>query len=587
MESKNFLIPKGFCQELIVEEDDNELKNISQKFINILDEENEKYIEEKNKKENEFKEYINDKNAKNYFFEPEILSRRSPLTIINAPWGSGKTFFIENLIKLAIDEKEKGIDFKNFKKIIIIDAWKYSNSENIPDEIMSELFSIFIKLYPKYKEIFKKIAYKIFNTAAIPWAKKINIDINKIDIERKENENIIDYFKKTSIEKTIVFFDNIERIGKKSWEILKAIFKIQQFDNFVFVLPMNIKGFKNNEKNNSEYPIEKFIDIKYFEFKQNYLSLIKGMGFHEKEVKIINSILDTEIDGQKLSIREVKQRFIANNILNIKNEYERLYKIFKNIWGSSLILKEKINKVSFEIYTKKREFKEETNEFFNLISKEINKFELTEKIREIINELWKNTKMEELLRKSKRNNFIQINDYDYFKNFLTEAEKNLEIFLNENNKNIKKEKNNLTENENLIENYKSNKKENNDKIINLKKENPINHKEVVILETVNKKNEDSIYLHNKKIIENNKKISVIKNEIEKSEFDLLLIKEIKNKFTNKLNLLKDKKVNIDLFIKEKNENLLELSEKYEYNFENKEDINRFSDFNFNKLNEIF
>jgi hypothetical protein len=95
---------------------------------------------------------------------------------------------------------------------------------------------------------------------------------------------------------------------------------------------MNINRLNGNEnKKNDEYPIEKYIDLPIFEFKQDYLSFLKNNGVNQKDAVIINNILNTEIDGQKLSIREVEQRFNKNDIFKENNKYLKLDKIVKNV----------------------------------------------------------------------------------------------------------------------------------------------------------------------------------------------------------------------------------------------------------------
>lgn len=95
--------------ELLITLEDKNLIEVSKKFLQELETKfknfNREY--EKYKKENE--KYLNNKN---YVFEPEKIVKVSPMTIIDAPWGTGKTFFIENLIKLLIDKKIKSKIFK-------------------------------------------------------------------------------------------------------------------------------------------------------------------------------------------------------------------------------------------------------------------------------------------------------------------------------------------------------------------------------------------------------------------------------------------------------------------------------------------
>jgi hypothetical protein len=90
---------------------------------------------------------------------------------------------------------------------------------------------------------------------------------------------------------------------------------------------MNIKKLDNNQNSNiGEYPIEKYIDIPYFELKQNYLGLLNKMNFNIENCILLNNFLNVEIEGKKLSIREAEQRIKNNNILYLseKNKYDML-----------------------------------------------------------------------------------------------------------------------------------------------------------------------------------------------------------------------------------------------------------------------
>ncbi|AHK22643.1 KAP family P-loop domain containing protein [Candidatus Hepatoplasma crinochetorum Av] len=366
---KDFIIPKGYSIDLIVKEDDHELINAGKIFINELEKEYEKYKENLNREYKNIEKYLNNNSV---YFSNEKIDKKSPLTIIDAPWGSGKTFFIESLAKHIIDNNIKTNIFKN---IIILDSWKYSNSKNIPDEIISELFYILAIKYGtkenNLKEKLKKFGRLFFNATVLSWANNFGkLDLEKIKPkEEKEIKNLLLDISNI-IEPTLIVFDNIERIGKYSWEILKAIFKISQIDNFCFILPMNTKKLKENEYDvDNEYPIEKYIDIPFFKFKQDYLSFLKKFGFKNEEANSINKILNKEIEGQKLSIREVEQRFNKENIKEIENKYEKIKKIVNKIWGSVEEAKKYLYNDLEEFYLKIIELKNNYDEFKKIIIK--------------------------------------------------------------------------------------------------------------------------------------------------------------------------------------------------------------------------
>lgn len=408
---ENFIVNKGYSINLIVKEDDDKLINVGNEFISEI---NKEYLKYKNKLKQEIKEFEKYKENNNVYFSQEKLLKKSPLTILNAPWGSGKTHFIEQLAKNFIDRK---IDFKTFKNIIILDVWKYSNSKHIPDEIMAELFFILSKIYDKEdtKKLLQKLhrfAIKFFNATAISWINYFGkVNFEKLQIkEINETEKIINNIS-NDIEPTLIVFDNIERIGKYSWEILKAIFKISQIDNFCFILPMNLNKLdqsRNENQKNDEYPIEKYIDLPIFEFEQNYLSFLKTNGIREEEAIIINNILNTEINGKKLSIREVEQRFNKNDIFNIDNKYLKIDKIVKNVWGS--------------VSEAKKYLDEEIKKFINLLTELEDKFNETKKFI-ISNKYLKNRYVYDLNQTDQNiNNKIYINEifdnnWNYYQNY--------------------------------------------------------------------------------------------------------------------------------------------------------------------------
>ncbi len=78
--------------KIIIESEDIDLIKPCQKFINDLEQE---YILFKSKLEKNEKKWESYLNNENIFFIPEEISIRSPLTIIDAPWGSGKTFLLK------------------------------------------------------------------------------------------------------------------------------------------------------------------------------------------------------------------------------------------------------------------------------------------------------------------------------------------------------------------------------------------------------------------------------------------------------------------------------------------------------------
>jgi len=316
---------------IIIEADDNDLIKPCEKFIRDLENEYsnfEKELEKNTKKWNK----VGYLNHKNIIFTPEDISIKSPLTIIDAPWGSGKTFFIESLAKHIIQGK---IKLEKFEKIIIIDVWKYSNYKNIPNDIMLELFSI---LASKMENKFLDGLKNLFNMTLIPLANKLS----GFDLDKIPNEQSIEVIVKKldKMPKTIIIFDNLERVGNGSWDILKAIQKLSNVSNFLFILPMNknkmIDPFiKDSISNFNEHTIEKYLSLPFFSFEQNYLGILRSMDFDEYISYVINNFLEIpNKNSEVLTARQAKKRIEDNNLKEIfdrKGKYS-LLRNFLKVW---------------------------------------------------------------------------------------------------------------------------------------------------------------------------------------------------------------------------------------------------------------
>jgi|GEM_PF-2179643 len=72
----------GFTKDLYIKLDDEELINVSEKFLLDVERNFTDFKEEYDKSFSNLQSYMN---IANFIFEPEKLSKKSPLTIINAP----------------------------------------------------------------------------------------------------------------------------------------------------------------------------------------------------------------------------------------------------------------------------------------------------------------------------------------------------------------------------------------------------------------------------------------------------------------------------------------------------------------------
>ncbi len=157
---ENDFTPSNVYSEKILISTNTIFKEKVGEFLSNL---NEKYIDFKKRlKSNEsiwekFKEDTSNKG--NVHIEPEQVSIKSPTTILNAPWGTGKTYFIEQIALNWNDEeiKKKRGKFENF---IVIDTWKFTTIPDIISAIIKNIYVILCEISSinsQNKEHFKKI----------------------------------------------------------------------------------------------------------------------------------------------------------------------------------------------------------------------------------------------------------------------------------------------------------------------------------------------------------------------------------------------------------------------------------------------
>ena len=151
-------------------EPDN-LQQQCQLFIQRLSESYNKFQKDLKDNEEKWKPYL--KNQEIIIFTPQEIATKSPLTIIDAPWGNGKTYFIEEVAKYFFDHQDEIKNKQNipFEKIIIIDTWKYSSSGNVVEQVMIELFSVLSSKSDKNKENWKKVGNFFFKQNCYTYSK--------------------------------------------------------------------------------------------------------------------------------------------------------------------------------------------------------------------------------------------------------------------------------------------------------------------------------------------------------------------------------------------------------------------------------
>lgn len=398
---------KSDSYDLIFDENKN-FDDLINEFVYELTNEFNEFKNRFQKEKTEWKKHtkiIDKERLKNYSFKPEKLTIASPLTIINAAWGIGKTFFIEQLLKKMQMNK---INNNIFEKSIVIDAWKFSHSKNIPDDFIKELSnSLFDINYSdvnneneEKKENYKKLfGLKMFNKLkGLNWSMesisinnegglnlpflslsagisaqfllaktKDNINFGEI---KNESEKILKKIEENTTP-TIIFIDNIERLNEGAWDLLKTILKFQNYPNFIIVLAVNINKLKNYDKANiqNETIIQKYINIKYFNLKPSYNNFLvkyfnKINWINDEKISLIENILNYEIEGRILTIRELESRFHIYKI-NQQKSFEEFFKIFyDHIWCNNELIDEYIIKKINLLLNNHKNLKLKLNEFW-------------------------------------------------------------------------------------------------------------------------------------------------------------------------------------------------------------------------------
>ncbi len=333
--------------------DQNEIDETSNLFLNYLENDYLEFRKNWTESINEFKKYEKKSNKKGVYFTPEKVLIKSPITILDSPWGIGKTYFLENTCKLVSNEK---IKTREIESIIIIDALKFSICNSIPTEFIEELM---LKFSWKNKaiRIVKKCFCIIFNIYFLSRInQKYNLLLSKLLYKKPTHEKAIKILNKTFSKPTLLIIDNIERMNEKSWEIIRTIQKLTILDNFIFLLPINKNVLnKNFEEKNSEWIIEKFINLPYYEFKQNFSGMLKKYGMNKEQSEFINEYLKTPIDNKNkkiLTLRQLETNLLNLNVEKIKNKGDiSCLREISSFWNNDIKINEILkNKISDFIF---------------------------------------------------------------------------------------------------------------------------------------------------------------------------------------------------------------------------------------------
>lgn len=353
---------EGFSEDIVID-----INNLKEKCIFLI-----RNIEQNAKKykeyiKNETKEFqkIKERSNNNVIFTPENLLNNSPITILDAPWGAGKTYFIESLCKYIMN-KEISLDY--IEKIIVVDSWRYSISRSIPNDFifylvdnLASTLNLKNKAKDKFFTFLNQVPLSIVNNAI-----GTSLKIKENQLKELHSDKIIDSLNKYINKTILVIVDNIERIGENGWEILKTIQRLAMLNNLIFLLPMNKAKLVSEKLQHSEWKIEKYINIPFYKFKQDYVGLLKKYGLSDDLLEDINNLLSTKIDEECLSIRELDKILSKRDIGdNFTNKYKSLI-FFNEIWPLQNKIKNIILKDIESFLTIIEDIKNDINSFNNL-----------------------------------------------------------------------------------------------------------------------------------------------------------------------------------------------------------------------------
>ncbi|MDK2819998.1 MAG: hypothetical protein KFW07_04120 [Mycoplasmataceae bacterium] len=292
-------------------------------------------------------------------FIPEKITLRSPMTILNAPWGTGKTHFIEAMGEMILNGKITGKELEHFvgkdfkfkvKNFIIIDVWKIFNYESAVELIYQQVITIIFPLnqesigenldkWNKLKDSFFSLPALI--KTSIGWSvdsfsigmqinpqgfaddrqrRKLSRDMSELENSQKDMDKLVeDKLKNDDDIKTLIFFDNVERLGPFAWDVIKIIQKLQELNNLIIVFSMNknkLINISENKEDVFESHMEKYLNMDYYNLQQDYLGVLKNSKIKEENQSTLNDFFNQEISGKKRTIREMKKIIENRNVID-------------------------------------------------------------------------------------------------------------------------------------------------------------------------------------------------------------------------------------------------------------------------------
>ncbi len=246
--------------------------------------------------------------------------------MINGAWGCGKTYFLKNSLKLAIEEidcpkQNKKCVNKKYQQIYV-SLYGLSSTEEIKERI-------FYAINPKYKWIDLVSRKAISATEAIPF---VGVGIkNLFTLNKKEKNSIIEAV--SNYDNKVLIFDDLERIDKNKIDIQSVL----GFINFLA------------EHNHCKIIVvanDGDLDEDYKQFKEKTIRF--SYTYSSEKGEIFDNICEKYNDDYKQFLKEQKQFLLeilnagkCENIRSLIFITDVFQKIFEKTKGE---FSEKINR---------------------------------------------------------------------------------------------------------------------------------------------------------------------------------------------------------------------------------------------------
>ncbi len=239
---------------------------------------------------------------------------------IVAPWGNGKTSFI-NLIKKSMADKAIIMDYA---------PWKYGTSNNLTNAFFSELkkklkdyessLSDSITRYSDLLEVADNATFKFLYRISRFWNRTLE----------ESQERLENTLEKLALP-IVVFIDDLDRLeAKEILEVLKIIRNTANFKNIRFVSAYDkdyiVNAIKVQNIHNAEIYLEKIFQVEYVlpEFgRDNMIQYLKlnCLSFIKEKVDFSGNII------KKVAVNELQ------NMRDVKRFINMLQSVYKHLEG--------------------------------------------------------------------------------------------------------------------------------------------------------------------------------------------------------------------------------------------------------------